>query len=159
MTPQWMRFSKTRLWSMLLMLDLLLLASPFPVCTCLCPSLIKCCSKIKRSHFLSVTPATQALGYVPLLQLWLHDECLFLWPAVKAGTQAERDGWSGYLSLTGMELHGSSFTRHCECFQARLEWSFTTPTHPPTHCWIVWAWQKTLNLVSILLFIIRRPSQ
>lgn len=67
--------------------ELRLPASPLPhpvclyKCVCVCVSLINCCPKIKRSHFLLVTPATRA---------WLRDECVFLWPAVKLGGHEPR---------------------------------------------------------------------
>lgn len=50
------------------------------VCRSVCvgPALINCGTKIKRSHFLLVTPATRVLGYVPLVRVWLQDGCVFL---------------------------------------------------------------------------------
>ena len=54
--------------------ELLLPASPppHPVCLYECvragPSLINCCTEIKRSHFLLVTPATRVPGYASPLE-------------------------------------------------------------------------------------------
>lgn len=46
------------------------------ISVCVCLTLINCSPKIKRSHFLLVTPATW---------VQLQDGCVFLWPAVKLG--------------------------------------------------------------------------
>lgn len=94
-----------------------------------CLHLINCGPKIKRSHFLLVTPVTRAQ---------LQDGCVFLWPAVRPGGREGRQ-------------REMLRCREPDAFPCHTEDDQLGQTHAHTDETMWGAWERSIELVCIIL--------